>query len=138
MFSEIKDKLSLIHENTVLYNDKVFYTDIIDLDTHESILYGYDLSSKQIMFSAHTKGNDIYTYNDKVYILDAMIKLRLLNSSRVMLISHQKPLRIIPVRIEKRRSRLRERPDARRCDVDIGVWRCGGRDERHLGCGGEP
>jgi|GEM_PF-3068960 len=69
-FTELDDKLSKIHENAVIYNNKAYYVDLIDLDAHESILYGYDLSSDQITFSAHCRGNDIYVFNDNVYIMD--------------------------------------------------------------------
>lgn len=69
-FTELDDKLNSIHQNAVIYNNKAYYVDLIDLDAHESILYGYDLSSDQITFSAHCRGNDIYVFNDNVYIMD--------------------------------------------------------------------
>lgn len=85
-----------------------------------------------------------HTYYENLILL-RINNSRTLNSdlcfaqvSILYIISHQQPLRVIPVRVAKRRRRLRERPDTRRGDVDIGVWRCGGRDERHLRCGGEP
>jgi hypothetical protein len=70
-FTELDDKLNSIHQNAVLYNGEAYYVDSTYLETHESILYGYDLASDQITFSAHTKGNDVYVLNDKLYILDA-------------------------------------------------------------------